>query len=87
MYVTITVYFTYFYGGQMETNTESVFVRILLAIVSVLLIVVIIVQLLYSAGLFRGRSSTEEEDSGPASVGVEVSYGVSEYTESLEVQT
>ena len=69
----------------METNTESIVVRVLLAIVSVLLIVVIIVQLLYSAGLFWGRSLTEEEDNGTASVGVEVSYVVSEYTEYVEV--
>ena len=86
MYVTITVYF-FLQGGHMETNTESVFVRVLLALVSLLLIAVIIIQLLYGAGLFRGRSASEEEDAGTATDGAAVSLGVSEVTETLEVLT
>ena len=71
----------------METNTESVFVRILLALVSLLLIAVIIIQLLYGAGLFRGRSASEEEDAGKGADGAAVSLGISEITEILEVRT
>lgn len=46
----------------METNTESKVYKVLLAMVSILLILVILIQCLYSAGLFhRGKESDSSE--------------------------